>query len=60
MLTKPLLISQVVLRMGVEAHLVHGLTGTPLAHAVVRQLQAVQRSYQAARTAASAVGIIDE
>ena len=46
--------------MGVEVHLIHGLTGTALAHSVVRQLQAVQRSYQAARTAASAVGIIDE
>jgi hypothetical protein len=60
MLTKPLLISQVVLRMGVEAHVVHGLRGPALAAAVVRQLQAVQRSYQAARTAAAAAGIVDE
>ena len=60
MLTKPILVSQVVLRMGIEAYVMHGVTGPALAQVVVRQLQAVQRSYQAARTAASAAGIIDE
>jgi hypothetical protein len=60
MLTKPVLLSQVILRLGVEVYLTEGLTGRALALAVVNKLQAVQRSYQAARTAASAIGIIDE
>jgi hypothetical protein len=60
LLTRPLLLSQVALRCGLEAHAVGGLQGPALAQAVVRQLTAVQRSYQAARTAASVSALIDE
>eukprot|EP00887_Chlorella_sp_A99_P004904 scaffold4.g4904.t1 len=56
MLTKPLLPSQIALRMAVEIHTVHGLTGSALQQAVLRQMAAVQRSYQAAAAAAAAAG----
>jgi hypothetical protein len=46
--------------MAVEAYLSQGITGQALREAVVRQMQAVRGSYQAAAAAAAAVGIVDE
>lgn len=46
--------------MAVEIHTVHGLTGSTLQQAVLRQMAAVQRSYQAAAAAAAAAGVVDE
>ncbi|KAL4858921.1 hypothetical protein ACK3TF_001293 [Chlorella vulgaris] len=60
MLTKPLLPSQIALRMAVEVHTVHGAGGAALQQAVLRQMGAVQRSYQAAAAAAAAAGVVDE
>lgn len=58
---RPLLPSQVALRMGLEAHMVRGLSGGALQGAVLRQMQAVQRSYQAAAVAAAAAtGVVGE
>lgn len=51
---------QIALRMAVEVHTVHGATGTALQQAVLRQMGAVQRSYQAAAAAAAAAGVVDE
>ena len=51
---------QIALRMAVEAHTVHGATGAALQQAVLRQMGAVQRSYQAAAAAAAAAGVVDE
>jgi hypothetical protein len=46
--------------MAVEVHTVHGAAGTALQQAVLRQMGAVQRSYQAAAAAAAAAGVVDE
>lgn len=51
---------QIALRMAVEVHTVHGATGATLQQAVLRQMGAVQRSYQAAAAAAAAAGVVDE
>ena len=51
---------QIALRMAVEVHTVHGAGGTALQQAVLRQMGAVQRSYQAAAAAAAAAGVVDE
>ena len=51
---------QIALRMAVEAHTVHGAAGAALQQAVLRQMGAVQRSYQAAAAAAAAAGVVDE
>ena len=51
---------QIALRMAVEVHTVHGATGAALQQAVLRQMSAVQRSYQAAAAAAAAAGVVDE
>jgi len=60
-LAKPLLPSQVALRIGVEVYMVQELTGTALQAAVMRRMGAVQRSFEAARTAAAAAaGVVDE
>lgn len=55
-----LLAVQIALRMAVEVHTVHGATGATLQQAVLRQMGAVQRSYQAAAAAAAAAGVVDE
>jgi hypothetical protein len=46
--------------MAVEVHTVHGASGAALQQAVLRQMGAVQRSYQAAAAAAAAAGVVDE
>jgi hypothetical protein len=46
--------------MAVEVHTVHGAGGAALQQAVLRQMGAVQRSYQAAAAAAAAAGVVDE
>lgn len=58
--TRPLLASQVAVRLGIEAFVVQGMTGAALQASVMQRWNAVQRSYQAARTAAAAVGIVDD
>ncbi|GAB4814432.1 hypothetical protein N2152v2_001478 [Parachlorella kessleri] len=60
MLTKPLLPSQIALRIAVEIYNVHGLTGAALHQAILRQTAAVQRSYAAAAAAATVAGVVDE
>ena len=46
--------------MAVEINTVHGLTGSALQQAVLRQMGCVQRSYAAAAAAAAAAGVVDE